>query len=124
MAVSLRLVQVRSVVSGSTPYRVANTVDQNVNIPAQVFVFATETGLYDRVASVSDLETLPYTTQADALANGAAYYRMAAVTKDWAILNTAEEFATMVRGRLKALVVEYNAAQAAFIGTTTETYSS
>jgi hypothetical protein len=120
--VSLRLVQVRSVVSDL--FRVANTVDQATGIDAEVFVFRTETGFYDRIASVSDVMNVVDVTRAAALAAGNPYYRQAVATKDCTALPEANDFATTVQSRLKTLVVEYNAATTAFVGTTTETYHS
>jgi hypothetical protein len=120
---SLRLTQTRSVVT-SAAYHVANVVDQNVDIPAEVFVFSTATGQYDHVASVNDLLNIPDTTQAAAQAAGNPYYRQSSTSNDWTMLRDAQEFSTMVRERLKFLVVEYSKAETSFIGTTTETYTS
>ena len=120
---SLRLTQTRSVVT-SAAYHVTNVVDQNVDIPAEVFVFSTETGQYDHIASVGDLLNVPDTTQAAAQAAGNPYYRQSSLVKDWTRLSDAQEFSATVRERLKLLVVEYNKAETSFIGTTTETYTS
>ena len=120
---SLRLTQVRSVVS-SSDYEVSNTVDQNVDIPAEVFVFSTSTGLYDHVASVGDILSIPDVTQAVAVAAGHQYYRQAASVNDWESLRDARDFAVMVQERLKSLVMAYNTAETSFIGTTMEIYSS
>lgn len=105
-------------------YRVVDTVTATVSMPTQVFVFLTATpGVYNRVASVNDLNTLP-DTLVQAQTDGAEYYRLATVTRDFTVLAQAETFATEVIGRLKLLVVEYDSATTQFIGTTTETLSS
>lgn len=119
---SITHTQVRSVQAGPL-YRVADTVTASVDIQPQVFVFQTSDNAFNRIATVDDMMTLP-TSQAQAVIDGADYYRLNAVTKDYESLKTADDAATAIVDRIKRLLVEYDAAVTEFVGTTTETLTS
>jgi hypothetical protein len=104
-------------------YRVLDTITASVGLPLEDFVFVTATQTFDHVAVVSDIAAYP-NTYAAAVAGNYTYYRLASVQIDWATVASAEDFATTLQARLKALCVDYDAAVATFLGTTTETISS
>lgn len=122
MAASLSHSQTRSVTAENL-YRVVDTVTASTGMPPEVFVFRTEDAVYNRIASVGDLQTL-LTSQAAAQTAGHPYYRLAAVTMDWALLSQAKDFATTVNARLRDLVKAYDLAVTGFVGSTTETLTS
>jgi len=104
-------------------YRVADTVTSATGIPSQVFVFRTTDQEFSRVAAVDDLLELPDTLEA-AVAEGCAYYRTAAMSRDYESMATAADFAAALKRDLKYLVIEYNKAVTLFLGTDTETLTS
>lgn len=122
MPVTLSHTQVRSVQAGPT-YRTLDTVTASSGIAPEVFVFRVDGDVFEHVATVHDMANLP-NTRAQAVIDGKDWYRLATVQRDLDILSDADEFADSLIGRMKALVVEYDAAVTAFIGTTTETLSS
>ena len=121
MASSLSLTQTRSLYGNL--FRVVNTVNSSVVMPPEVFVFATADQSYNRIASVQDLLSLP-NTHAAAVSGSVAYYRLAAVTRDFTLVSDADRFAKESKGCLKFLAVEYDSATTKFIGTDTGTISS
>lgn len=120
--ISITHTQIRSVQAGPL-YRVQDTVTASVGIQQQVFVFETSDQSFNRIATVDDMLSLP-TSQAQAVIDGKDYYRLNTVTKDYESLKTAEDAATTIVNRIKLLLVEYDAAVNAFVGTTTETLTS
>jgi hypothetical protein len=122
MATTLTHTQVRSVQAGPL-YRVSDTATAGVNIEKEVFVFKTADDVFNRIATVADMTDYP-NTKAQAVLDGKDYYRDAHFQHDYASLKQAADAATAIVGRLKALLVDYDAATNTFVGTTTETLSS
>jgi hypothetical protein len=122
MAVTITHTQTRSVEAGPT-YVVHDVVTDTAGIDPEVFVFVTDDDSFNRIATVDDMLTLPATSE-EAIASGADYYRLAEVTRSFASLSSADNAAIAISDRLKLLVVDFDAATNAFIGTTTETLSS
>lgn len=122
MPVTVTHTQVRSVQAGPL-YRVDDEVTASSGIDPEVFVFRTSDEAFNRIATVDDMMLLP-NTRAQALIDGDDYYRLAQVVKDYESLKTADDAATTIVGRIKQLLVDYDAAVNEFVGTTTETLSS
>jgi hypothetical protein len=118
---SIDLTQVRSVVASA--YRVANTITNPSGMPAEVFVFRTNDQSFSRVASPTDLSLLPSSLESAQTSNN-EFYRSAVASRDFALLDEAQDFAAMIRNRLPVLVKEYNALVTLFVGTTTTTVTS
>lgn len=118
---SLTHTQTCSVLGGL--YRVSSAITDATDVPEGVFVFATDSGEFSRVASVSDLMNLK-PSRAEAQGAHAEYYRLPTVTRDFAALTIAREFATMVTSRLPPLVRGYTEATDNFVGSTTTVVSS
>lgn len=94
---------------------VSATVTAAVGIPQAAFVYRTETGVFSHVAGTKDLRV--YGT------SGGEYYRSTVVTRTFANVQEADEFATLVRGSLRRLVADWDA-QGAFEASVNETYTS
>jgi len=122
MAVSVTHTQVRSVQPGPL-YRVQDTCTAGVGIEKEAFVFAVLDDSFQHVATVDNMLNLPNTKAAAQLAN-LDYYRDDVVVRDHTSLSLAEDFAATINARLKSLVVQYDVAVNAFVGTTTSTVSS
>lgn len=122
MAVTITHTQTRSVEEGPT-YVVHDVVTATTGIEPEVFVLVTDDDSFNRIATVVDMMNLP-ATQAEALTNGADYYRVSEVERVFTSLSVADNAAITISERLKLLAVEYDAATNAFVGTTTETISS
>lgn len=122
MATSLSHSQTRSLTPDSR-YRVDSTVVAAVGMPLEVFVYRTEDGSYNRVASVADVMQLP-ATRAAAQAQRVGFYRQATVSITWDTQAEAEAFSRTVREKLARLAKEYDVALARFVGTTLEILTS
>ena len=118
MASTYTHTQARTLLGYGT-YQVDDHITASVNIAVEAFVFRYVDSQFDHVATADDIITLPNTPTI-----GQAFYRQARVTKAWVDLGDALGFAAMLEDRLKLLLVDYAAATALFIGTTTETLSS
>lgn len=121
MPITITHTQTRSVVPGPL-YVVEDEVTASSGIAPEVFVFTMEDS-YNRIATVDDMLSLQ-PTKAAAIAAGDDYYRQSDVTRSFQSLSDADSFAIAITDRLKLLVVDYESATEAFIGTTTETLSS
>jgi hypothetical protein len=104
-------------------YRVVSTILSGTGITPAVFVFATVDDSFSRVASVQDLADLQ-PSRAAAVTAGDEYYRLVTVTRDFDVLEDAQDFANYVKGRLPQLVIDYNLSVTAFVGTSTDVVSS
>ena len=121
MSVRIDIQQDRTVEEGPL-YRVATSVIYNSGIDRNVFVFNTTTEEFEHVATTWDMEHLPKSKDDAALA-GDGFYRLPSVTKDFDTVMTATEFAIYTRGRVAALVREYEAVSTTFEGSGTYTYT-
>ena len=119
MSSSITHTQTRSLQAGSI-YRVVDSISASTTIDPSLFVFSTDSQKYNRVATVLDLAVL-LDTYAAAVTAGAAYYRLAEVTYDTAVLEDAVEFAVEIKGLLAALLHDYDLATTSFVGAETET---
>lgn len=122
MAVTLTHTQTRSVEAGPL-YRVDDLATASAGIQKEVFVFQTIDDEFSRVATVDDMMLLP-NSKAQAVLDGKDYYRGDHFVKDYESLQTANNVATAIVGRIKSLLVDYDVAVTAFVGTTTETLTS
>lgn len=122
MSVSFSLRQITSVVDGPL-YRVNNEVSTAVGASPAVFVFKTLTQAFDHYATVADLEAYP-ATYAEAAADGLAFYRQAAVVRDWETVALREDDLAMTRSRLQFLANELNALQDSLATDTTTVITS
>lgn len=122
MPVSITHTQVRSVQPGPL-FRVVHTASAAVGIQKEAFVFLVSDDSFQNVATVENMLDLPNTKAAAILANK-TMYRGDVVQKDWEFLKQAIDFGATLTARLKTLVVLYDKATNAFVGTTTATTSS
>jgi hypothetical protein len=115
MATSLKLTQVRGVVTGGSPaggtdgqYYVTNTTSEasveTVNFDNHFFLFAEADDSYQHVCTVGDLEAYP-----DTKTGGIAYYRLTTVTQFFDELDDAWDHANLVKTRLQNLADDWEA---------------
>jgi hypothetical protein len=126
MSVSLTLEQVQTVKddgSGGVLYEVKNTIVATEELTLFLFVYNVETEEYSHPATVRDLETFPE-NRGDAVAAGLEYYRQPSATKSYALLIDAINFASVVRGRMRALPAQVEGVRENFDGTQEYTYPS
>lgn len=119
MSISFDLRQITSVQTGPL-YRVNNEITAAVDATTAVFVYKTETQVFSHYATVADLETYP-DSRAQALTDGALYYRLASVTRDWSTVTEMEADVAETKSRLRYLASELNAVQAGVASDTTTT---
>lgn len=123
MSVSITHDQVRSVITGPTPYQLVDTVSETVIIPMELFTFAVDSSAFDHVATVADIQTYPV-TRAAAVTAGQPYYRQAAVTVSYATLQQGIDLSAVLLSDLRTLANAYNEYLASFEGTTSETITN
>lgn len=111
---SLTHVQTRSVVDNNK-YRVTEQITLSTDIPATVFVLRSGTGIFSRVATVSDMFVLGTVPEGD------QFYRVSGFQRDFDDVGSAIEFGKHVKLRLKQLVDGYTTSVGNFVGTETET---
>lgn len=99
--------------SSSAPYRVADVVTAATGISTSVFVFKVAGSVFDRVATVLDMETYPDSLVAASNAN-LPYYRQTSMAVDFTDVSLAIDFAATVRTRLTALANEYEIVTTSF----------
>lgn len=95
-------------------YSVVATAGSANNMPKEVFVYVAGTGLYDHIASLHEVLTLPTVAT-----SGVAFYRRNTASITTASLAVAIEASTTIKTRLTALAQEYDAAITSFIGSET-----
>jgi hypothetical protein len=127
MAATLNHTQTRTAsvppaLSVAAPYRVVDVVNSSTGFPespaaASVFVFKVADGLFDHVATVLDVQTYPNSLLAAQGAN-LPYYRLSSVTKDFASVALAQDFASTLISRMTSLCKEYDITATAFVGVT------
>jgi len=122
MAVSITLQQTQSIQPDNL-FRVLDEITASTDISEYVFVFTTETQAFSRVATVYDIEHVLYTTYAEAFSQGAEYYRLASVQKDYETQAQAESFAIYTQGRVDALAGDYAEYSDGFVGVNTYVYT-
>jgi len=133
MPTSVKLEQVRGVVTGGSPaggtdgqYYVTNTTSEASPATApfdnNFFLFAQSDDSYQHVCTVGDLEAYP-----DVSTPGTEYYRLSTVTTFYDALDDARDHAALVKTRIQNLVDDwevYKNDPEPFEGTDTETYTS
>lgn len=122
MAVTLTVSRVNSITAGAL-FQAAYTVTASANIGPAVFLTNTATQAFGHVATAADMQTYP-DTRAQALVDGAQYYRQNTATVAFAALADTQAFITLTDSRLTALCVEQNALLPGFEGTTVLTVTS
>ena len=121
MSVRIDVTQERTVVEGPI-YRVTTAVFYNTGIDRNIFVFNTETEVYEHVASPWDMENLP-STRAQAVTDDVAYYRLYTTVNDWDDVGEAIEFAAYTLSRISSLAQQYELVESAFEGSGTYSYT-
>lgn len=124
MSVSITLEQTNSTYNdedNQPVYKSENTIVASEGIPLALFVFAVSDDSFSHVATTRDLEVYP-ASRAEAIAEGASFYRLATVAREYDTITDAQAFALSVRSRLQYLSQDYPATQDAFVGTETYTY--
>lgn len=121
MSVRLDIRQTRSVEEGPL-YRVVTSVIYNSGIDRSIFVFNTETDVFEHVATPWDIDNTP-DSKAEAVTETINYYRLTEVTRDFSTAEEASEFAVYTLSRISLLAREYNLVQSSFIGSNTYTYT-
>ncbi len=121
MSVRIDVQQTRSVEEGPL-YRVVTSVVYNTGIARSIFVFNTETEVFEHVATPWDIENTP-DNRAAALLGPIDYYRLTAVTRDFSTVEEAEEYAVYTLGRVALLAREYGLVASSFEGSGTYSYT-
>ena len=121
-AATLNHTQTRTFNTGATPFRVVDVINSSTGFPLSpgaesVFVFKVLDGLFDHVATVLDMQTYLTSLVAAQGANN-AYYRLASVTKDFANVELASDFAATLISRMTSLCHEYDITTTSFVGVT------
>jgi hypothetical protein len=117
MAVSVHHTQVRSVIGGSTPYQVVDTVDSSVNIEKEVFLLSVVDDSFVQVASAAQMLNYPV-SKVTAIADNKQFYRTATVTLAFASVIAATRSGGDLIDRMQLLVAEYKKLSTTFAGTT------
>ena len=105
VSLTLHQTAVPATVSGGATYTVTNEITASVGISPAVFVFKTDTGVFDHYATPPDMEALP-ASQAEAVAAGLPFYRQPGVTRVWTTISAMEEDLALTQTRLNGLVRE------------------
>lgn len=121
MSVRLDIRQIRSVEEGPL-YRVVTSVFYNSGIDRSIFVFNTETDVFEHVATPWDIDNTP-DNKAEAVVETVNYYRLTEVTRDFTTAEEALAFASYTLSRISLLAREYNLVQSSFIGSNTYAYT-
>lgn len=122
MSVRIDLEQVKIVKTGPV-YRVENSVTYARGISKKVFVHNTETGEFEHVASVYDMENYPE-SRTNANNNAISYYRDSVGYKEFENVQIAEDFTEYTYQRIVALIRTYEQAVESFEGTITHSITS
>ena len=121
MSVELQVTQVRTVEAGPL-YRVNTSVVYNNGIDRSIFVFNTETEVFEHVATPYGIENYP-DSRAESVVGTINYYRQANVVRDFSTAEEAAAFATYTLGRIQLLAREYDIVDSVFEGSSTVTYT-
>jgi hypothetical protein len=121
MSVQIEIQQDRTVEEGPL-YRVATSVVYNSGIGRNIFVFNTETQVFEHVATPWDMENVP-NSRDEALTDASAFYRLPEVTRDFDVVATAIEYALYTRSRVEQLARDYGLTDDLFVGSGTHTYT-
>lgn len=120
MSVSIEVVQNRTLEEGPL-YRVNTSVVHVMGINRNVFVFNTETQVFEHVATTWDMENLPIGRDAAVNAD-ADYYRQDAVSVDYETETVGTEAASYTLGRLQSLATAYQIMKESFVGSDSHIY--
>jgi hypothetical protein len=122
MEIAITLSQTNTVDSEGK-YAVASEILASTGIPLALFVYSRSTSMFDRIASVRDVETYPETLET-AVTEDSDYYRMPQATCVFTRVVDAEAFASVVRSSLSYLTADYRRYKESFVGITEYTYRS
>lgn len=117
MTVRIDLKQTKTVEEGPL-YRVHNQVTYAHEIPQKVFVFNVETGEFDHVATVWDLQSYPFTKD-EAILEHIPYYLASECSREYPDIQSALDFTSYVYSRIEWLVRDYKDATGVFTGVLT-----
>jgi hypothetical protein len=118
MSVTIDYDQICSIEAGPL-YRVRTTVSYVSGINAAIFVFNTELGTFQYVATVFDMEQVT-ADHALAVSEGRAYYRASSCDVSYDNQDDALEFVEYTAGRIQSLATDYFKATSEFEGTVHE----
>lgn len=113
MTVSFTLHQVSTIEAGPL-YKVKNEVTASTGASPNVFVYKTATQAYSHIAMVADMEQYPDTYDS-ALQDGAMFYRLPSVTREWETTLLASGDIDVTKNRLQLLANDMNRLQGSFI---------
>jgi len=119
VSVRVDLKQTKTIEPGPV-YRVTNLVTYAQDIPSKIFVFNTDTQLFEHVATLWDLQNYPL-TQTEAINNAIAYYLASECYGDYTNIQSALNFTASIFSRVEGLVRDYAEANGVFEGVTTHT---
>ncbi len=121
MTVRIEIAQVRTLEEGPV-YRVHTRTTYVEGIAAEIFVFATETDVFNHVAVAYDMQEFPV-GKTQAQADGKAYYRAIEAQVDYEVATTAQAAAAYTKLRVRQLAEEYDLVNSAFVGEDTNSYT-
>lgn len=121
MSVRIDVDQNRTVEEGPL-YRVETLVTYNTGIDRNIFVFNTETEVFEHVATPWDIDNRPISRD-QAILDDSNYYRLAAATKDHSTVDEATEFAAYTLSRISSLAQDYELTSSTFEGSATYSYT-
>lgn len=115
MSVQIDYTQVKTVEEGPR-YRIQTIVNYTSGITREIFVFNTELGTFQHVATVWDMEHI--TPDHDlAVLEGRDFYRASACDVSYETQTTALDFADYTNNRIQDLATQYARATGQFEGT-------
>ena len=120
MSTRIELNQSRVVIEGPL-FRVTTEVTYAQGIDKNVFVFNTETDVFEHVATVYGMDTYP-ASRSEATLEGMPFYRNYNVTVDYTNETTASKAAVYTRQSVSNLTKQYALVSEAFIGSDTYVY--
>lgn len=119
MSVRIDLKQTKTIEVGPV-YRVLNQVTYAHEIPNTIFVFNTETQLFEHVATLWDLQNYPF-TRTEAVNNSIEYYLASECARGYEDIQAALDFTASVFSRVEWLVRDYAEANGIFEGVVAHT---
>lgn len=120
MSVRIEVSQDRTLEEGPL-YRVSTSVVHVTDIDRNVFVFNTDTQVFEHVATTWDMENLPVGRDA-AINADVNYYRGDEAIVDYASETLGTTAASYTLGRLQSLAIAYQIMRESFVGSESHVY--
>lgn len=114
VSLTLRQTVQTSAVAGGASYAVTNVITDSTGIDPGVFVFKTDTKLFDHYATAPEMDSVPSSWEA-AAAVGAGFYRQPSVTRTWTTISAMNEDLSVTKARLGTLAREVSQIQGAIV---------